>query len=133
MSNPAILLVARIFMSIMFLMAGFAKLGAVGGTIGYFTSLGLPAPNLLVWVIIALEIGGGIAILTGFMTAQFSYALAGFCIAAGFIGHFDPSDQSQMNAFMKNITIAGGFLVLAVMGPGAWSLDARRSASLHPA
>ena len=53
-------------------------------------------------------------------------ALAGFCVLAALLFHFHPGDLMQMISFMKNITIAGGFLVLAGAGPGALALDNRR-------
>jgi putative oxidoreductase len=44
---------------------------------------------------------------------------------SGAIFHADFSDQNQMIHFMKNISIAGGFLFLIVHGPGNYSLDNR--------
>jgi putative oxidoreductase len=59
-----------------------------------------------------------------------AWALAAFCICfQAYLAHFQPEDQMQMISFMKNLAIAGGFLALAVSGPGAWSIDARRSAA----
>ena len=52
-------------------------------------------------------------------------ALAGFCVLAAIFFHWQPGDQMQMINFVKNITIAGGFLVLAGAGPGALALDDR--------
>ena len=43
-------------------------------------------------------------------------------LAASFF-HYHPGDMGQMINFMKNITIAGGFLVLVGAGPGALDLD----------
>ncbi|KJS20906.1 MAG: membrane protein [Hoeflea sp. BRH_c9] len=129
MSTNLILLIARVLLSIMFISAGFSKLGAVEGTTGYIASLGLPVPGVTVWLTIALEILGGIAILVGFFTRYAAWALAAFCVLAGFLAHYQPADQMQMIIFMKNIAIAGGFLALVAAGPGAWSIDARRSAA----
>jgi putative oxidoreductase len=128
MSSNLHLLAARILLSLMFILAGFSKLGAFGGTAGYMAGLGIPAAGLMVWLVIALEILGGLAILVGLLTRYVSWALAAFCIAAAFIGHYQPEDQVQMIMFMKNLAVAGGFLALATAGPGAWSVDARRSA-----
>tara|TARA_R110001599_G_scaffold85759_1_gene230165 strand:- start:83790 stop:84197 length:408 start_codon:yes stop_codon:yes gene_type:complete len=126
MSNSAILLIGRILLAIIFIMAGLMKLGSVGGTAGYMASMGVPMSGLLVWVVIAVEVLGGIAVLIGFMTAPAAYVLAAFCIASGFLAHFDPADQAQFTSFLKNLAMAGGFLVLAVSGPGSLSVDARR-------
>lgn len=124
------LLIARVFLALIFLVAGFGKISAVEGTAGYFASLGLPVPGLTVWLVIALEIVGGLAILFGGMTRTAAFALAAFCVASGYLAHFQPEDQMQMTSFMKNLAMAGGFLALAVSGPGAWSLDARRGAAV---
>jgi putative oxidoreductase len=50
-------------------------------------------------------------------------ALSGFCVLTALIFHF-PADE--MIEFQKNVAMAGGFLLLAVFGPGAWSVDSRR-------
>ena len=126
MSNSLQLLVGRVLMSIIFLLSGFGKLGAVEGTAGYMASMGVPAADITVWLVIALEILGGIAILVGFFTRYAAWALAAFCVASGYLGHYQPEDQMQMISFMKNLAMAGGFLALAVAGAGSFSIDARR-------
>ena len=126
MSNNLQLLIGRVLLSIIFIMAGVSKLGGVAGTAGYMASLGIPLPGLTVWLVIALEILGGIAILLGFFTRYAAWALAAFCVASGFLGHFQPEDQMQMTSFMKNLAMAGGFLALAAAGAGSFSIDARR-------
>lgn len=126
MSNSAAVLIGRILLSIIFIMAGLMKLGDPGGTAGYIASMGLPMAGVLVWLVIALEVLGGIAILIGFMTVPAAYALAVFCVASGLLAHFDPSDQVQFTMLLKNLAMAGGFLVLAAHGAGSISVDARR-------
>lgn len=126
MSNSAIVLVGRVLLAVLFIMAGLQKLGAPGATAGYMASMGVPLSSLTVWLVIALEVLGGLAILVGFMTAPAAYLLALLCVASGFLAHFNFEDQIQAALFMKNIAIAGGFLVLAAHGPGSLSVDARR-------
>ncbi|WP_136659584.1 DoxX family protein [Nitratireductor sp. XY-223] len=127
MSQAAIVLIGRILLSIIFIMAGLGKLGDPTGNAAYFASVGLPMASLLVWLVIALEVLAGIAILIGFMTAPAAYLLALFCIASAVVAHFDFGDQVEMIMFMKNLAMAGGFLVLAANGPGSISVDARRA------
>lgn len=116
------LLAGRIGLGLLFILAGAAKLGAgYAGTQGYMAAMGVD-PGLLPMVI-ALEIGGGLAILAGFLTRWSAVALAGFSVASGLLFHFELADPNQFNAFFKNIAIAGGFLVLAVHGAGDWSVD----------
>ncbi|WP_419909824.1 DoxX family protein [Hoeflea sp.] len=127
MSQSTIVLIGRILLSVMFIMAGLTKLGDPTGNAAYFASVGLPMAGLLVWLVIALEVLAGIAILIGFMTAPAAYLLALFCVASAVVAHFDFGDQIQSIMFMKNLTIAGGFLVLAANGPGSISVDAPRA------
>ncbi|MEM6461142.1 MAG: DoxX family protein [Pseudomonadota bacterium] len=128
MSNSAIVLVGRVLLAAIFIMAGLQKLGAVEGTAGYIASLGMPMAGILVWLVIALEVLGGIAILIGFLTAPVAYLLALFCVASAVLAHFNFGDQVQATMFLKNLAMAGGFLVLGASGPGSISVDARRSA-----
>jgi len=126
MSNNLQLLIGRVLLSIIFIMAGFGKLTSVSGTAGYMASMGIPMPAVTVWLVIAVELLGGLAILFGFFTRYAAWALAAFCVASGYLAHFQPEDQMQMTSFMKNIAIAGGFLALAAAGAGSFSIDARR-------
>lgn len=122
---PALpLLAARILLALLFIMAGIGKLSDVQGFTGYMQSGGVPA--ILAWPTIALELLGGLAVLAGLMTRPAALALAAFSLATGLLFHFDPADQMQMTNFLKNLGLAGGFLLLWVTGPGAWSLDALR-------
>ncbi|MCV0395346.1 MAG: DoxX family protein [Rhizobiaceae bacterium] len=125
MPNNIILLVARVLLSFMFIMSGIQKFGGIGGTAGYIGSVGLPAPMLLAWLAAIVETIGGIAILVGFQTRIAALAIAGFCVLAAVLFHFQPSDQMEMISFMKNLTIAGGLLALFVSGPGDLSVDGR--------
>lgn len=120
---PALtLLAARILLALLFIMAGLGKLADVQGFAGYMASGGVPA--FLAWPVIALEILGGLAVLFGLLTRPAALALAAFSLASGLLFHFDPADQMQMTMLLKNLGLAGGFLLLWSTGPGAWSLDA---------
>jgi putative oxidoreductase len=121
-----IILVGRVLLSFMFISSGFAKLTALGGTAGYFGSLGIPAPMVLAVVVGLVELLGGLAVLLGFRTREGAWALAIFCVASAFVAHMAWDDMMQWINFQKNIALAGGFLVLAAFGPGAISIDARR-------
>jgi len=118
------LLIARILMSLLFIMAGIGKLGNVEGFAGFMASGGIPA--FLAWPVILFEILAGFAILVGFMTRPTALALAAFCFASGLLYHFDPSDQNQMNNLLKNLALAGGYIALAIAGAGKFSVDGRK-------
>ncbi len=120
------ILIGRILLAHIFIMAGINKLGAgYAGTQGYMESMGVP--GMLLPAVIALEIVGGLAILTGFFTRYTAWVLAGFTILAGLLFHFNPDDQLQTIILMKNFAMAGGLLVLAGAGAGDLSIDAKRA------
>ena len=127
MNNNVTLLISRVLIAFIFIMAGLNKFPAIEGTAGYIASKGLPAATLLAWAAALFETVAGLMILAGFKTRLTAYALALFCIFTGFVFHFDPANQGEFISFMKNLAIAGGFLALAVSGPGSYSLDARRA------
>jgi putative oxidoreductase len=124
--NAAVVLAGRILLSILFIHAGFGKLTAIGGTAGWFASIGLPAPTAVAVLVGLLEFFGGLAILAGFQTRHFAIAIAAFTIGASLIAHTNFADQIQQLMFLKNLSITGGLLVLAAFGPGALSIDAKR-------
>lgn len=118
-------LIGRILLATMFLLAGVQKIGGYAGTQGYMEAMGVP--GALLPAVIALEIGGALAIIAGLYTRWVAAALAGFTLAAAVLFHYQPEDQMQMILFLKNISIAGAFLILVARGAGSWSLDARRA------
>jgi len=119
-------LVGRVMLAAIFVQAGWGKIWSYGGTAKYMESQGVP--GMLLPLVIAVELVGGLLVAVGWQTRLAAIALAGFTLAAGLLFHFQPADQGQMIHFMKNIAITGGFLVLAMTGAGAWSLDGRRGA-----
>jgi len=119
--------VARLFLAQIFLLAGISKISSYVGTQGYMEAMGVP--GTLLPLVIALEIGGGLAIIAGWQTRLTSITLAIFTLAAAFIFHKNLADQIQMIMFMKNIAITGGFILLAVHGAGGYSLDSRPARS----
>lgn len=118
-------LVGRLLLAALFLPAGFQKISGYEGTQGYMEAMGVPGG--LLPLVILLEIGGGIALIIGFKVRWMALVLAGFCAVSAFIFHYQPDQQVQMILFMKNIALAGSFLVLASTGAGTFSLDGKRS------
>ena len=132
--NNLATLVGRIGLSLLFILAGLGKIAGYAGTQQYMEAMGVPGG--LLPLVIALEVGGGLAILAGLFTRPVAIALAGFSIVSAALFHANIGDQMQFINFFKNLAIAGGFLALAASGAGAWSLDAlrnRKSAGLNPA
>jgi len=116
----------RILLASLFLLSGLTKLSAYGATAAYMASTGV-SPALLP-LVIATELLGSLAVILGWHTRIAAFLLAGFTLlAAGFFhNHF--GDPIQMIMFLKNVSIAGAFLMLVANGAGPLSLDHRRSA-----
>jgi putative oxidoreductase len=124
-AGPYLIPIGRVLLSIIFIQAGWEKITGYAGTQEYMQAAGVP--GALLPLVILTELGGGLLILLGFLTRWAAIALAGFCVLSGYLFHYHPGDMMQMINLMKNITIAGGFLVLAGSGPGALALDNRSS------
>jgi putative oxidoreductase len=112
---------ARALMSLLFLLSGVGKLSAVAATQGYMNAYGVP--GALIWPAAAWEIGGGVLLLIGLWTRPLALLLAGWCLLTAFIFHTAFADQNQMINFLKNMVMAGGFLLLARTGAPGLSVD----------
>ena len=113
----------RLLLASLFIWAGFGKLMNPSGTAQYFASMNIPAPSIAVWVVLIIELVGGILILIGFQTRWAALVLAIFCLITGFAIHLPGGDLPNMINFYKNLTMAGGFLYVVSFGAGIWSVD----------
>ncbi|MCM2451728.1 DoxX family protein [Agrobacterium vitis] len=142
-TNNAILLLARILLSFIFILSGFGKLTDPASTAGMITGAGLPAATALAYLAGAFELITGLSVLVGFQTKIVGCALALFCIFTGAVFHsgtdavpgWPDAALGWINTLngimmMKNFTLAGAYILLATVGAGAYSLDARRGGKL---
>lgn len=130
-----LVVVGRVLLALMFIMAGFSKLGNISGTAGYIASGGLPIASVLAVVVGLLELLGGIAIAIGFQARWAALALGLFTLAASLLFHkfwAVAPDQAyvQQLMFMKNLSVAGGLFIVAALGAGPVSVDARHAPQL---
>ena len=116
--------IARVLMALIFILSGLSKIGATDATLGYMEAMGVP--GILLWPTIVFEIGAGLLVVLGYQTRIIAFSLAGFCLVTAAIFHHQFADQIQMIMFLKNLAMAGGFLLLSSFGPGMISLDAKR-------
>ena len=126
-------LAGRILLGLLFLVSGIGKIAGFDGTVGYIAPH-LPLPALVAVLTIVLEIGGGLALVTGLWTRQAALILAAFTLLTALVFHAFWSAPDAMKAmqqiqFLKNLSIAGGLFVLAAFGPGGISLASRRAAA----
>lgn len=97
------------------------KITGYAGTQQYMEAMGVP--GFMLPLVILLEFGGGLAILFGFLTRTTALFTAGFTLLTAFLFHSNFAEGVNSLMFMKNLTISGGFLLLAITGPGAYSID----------
>ena len=119
--NNSLALLGRIGLSLIFIISGWAKIVGYAGTQQYMESAGVP--GALLPLVIALEFGGGLAILAGAFTRWIALAIAAFSLASAVLFHGNFGDAAQATSFWKNVAMAGGFLMLAAHGAGSFSLD----------
>ena len=117
--------IGRIFLALIFVFSGIGKIGQYAGTQAYMESAGVP--GFLLPAVIALEILGGLAIILGWQTRLAAFLLAGFSLLSGILFHSNFGDQMQMIQFLKNLALAGGFLMIVALGAGPYSIDNRNA------
>ena len=117
-------LLGRILISSLFLISAYNKLFSIDGTMGWMEGYGVP--GLLIYPTIVLEIILPLFVIVGYKAKTSSALLAIFCILTAFIFHFDFSEQIQLILFLKNISLAGGFLFIVANGTKDWSIDRKK-------
>jgi putative oxidoreductase len=128
--RDAIILLARILLMVLFIITGWAKMLHFDGTVAYMTSLGAPVPMVAAAIAVIMEFFVGIMLIIGFFTRPLALLYALFVLGTALLGHqywtmVDPDRTANMINFYKNISIIGGLLLLAVTGPGKYSVDGR--------
>ena len=121
-------LTGRILIAFIFIVAGIGKVTGFSGTVAYIASKGMPLPELAAIAAIAIELGGGILLVSGWKARWAAAAMLVFTAMTAVIFHdfwaVSPDQaQNQMIHFMKNISMMGGLLYVVVYGSGPISVD----------
>jgi len=114
-------ILGRLLLSAIFLINGIGKIFNYEGTIQYMENFDVP--GYLIIPAITVEILFPILLILGYYTKFSALVLSLFTLVLAVIFHTDFSNQMQLMSFLKNIAIAGGFLIIFVYGPGKYSLD----------
>ncbi|PYB77932.1 MULTISPECIES: DoxX family protein [Rhizobium] len=141
-ANNALLVLVRVLLSFMFIMSGYGKLADPAGTAGMISGAGIPAADLMAYAAGLYELVAGLFILVGFQTKITAWTVALFCVFTGLVFHtgtvaiegWPEGALGWINTLnqimvMKNFTLAGGYIALAIVGAGAYSIDARRGSA----
>jgi putative oxidoreductase len=124
-------LVARICLGLIYVVSGWLKLTGIAATTAYLNARGVPNGAMMAYVVGGIELGGGALIMVGFLTRWVALGMAVFTLVTIYIGHpfwtMTGADlANNRTQALKNLAIFGGFLLLAVSGPGRFSIDGAR-------
>ena len=111
----------RIFLSLLFLIEGFSKIPVQENVIMYMEDYGVP--GILFGPEIVLEILFPLLLIVGYKTKWVASILALFTFSVAIIFHTDFSEEMKKILFLKDIAIAGGFMIIAAYGSSKISLD----------
>lgn len=135
--NSIVSLMGRILLSAIFILSGISKIPAFSGIAGALGSKGFPLPSVAAAIAIAIELLGGLAILTGFHTRIASWIVFLYLIPTTLMFHNFWALQGAARIdnqihFLKNLAIMGGLLILAAQVPGGLSCDGCRGRRVQP-
>lgn len=120
-------LIGRIFLSLIFILSGFGKIGDFSVTRQYMGSVGIPLTGIMLVLAIIFELVGGFSLLLGYKARWGAGILIVFLILATGFFHLNLGDQNEMIQFMKNLAIIGGLLMVVTYGPGEFSIDNKKA------
>jgi len=126
--NASLTLLGRFGLALIFIISGWGKITGYAGTQQYMEAMGVP--GALLPLVILLELGGGLAIASGLFTRWVALGVAVFSVATAAVFHANFADPAQAINFWKNVSMAGGFLVLAAHGAGGYSIDGWRKSAV---
>ena len=126
--NDEIILVARLFLATLFLIFGWRKLADYPGTVRQMVEDGVPTPVLAAVVAIFMELPVAFAVAVGAFTRPSAVLMVFYTLGTSLIEHrywtiTGPDQLDSMEAFYKNLSIMGGFLLLYIAGAGKYSID----------
>jgi len=120
----------RLLLALVFVYAGIRKLGAVAATVATMEKHGIPHADMLVWGAIALELGGGLALMLGFLTRLAALALFLYTLVLAIIFHpywtfAGEAFGLERASFYGHLSMMGGMLFVVAFGAGPFSIDSR--------
>jgi putative oxidoreductase len=118
----------RLLLSLIFVLAGIRKLGTIAATTATMEKHGIPHADMLVWGAVVLELGGGLALLFGFLARLAALALFVYLgvLAAIFHPFWTFSGEAyglERASFYGHLSMMGGMLFVVAFGAGPYSID----------
>jgi len=127
--NDELILASRLLLAALFLIFGWRKLTDLSGTVSQMVHEGLHLPVLATAVATFMELPVAFAVAIGVFTRPAALLMALYTLGTALIGHHYWTVKAEdrvdsMDGFYKNLGIIGGFLLLYIIGPGKYSIDA---------
>ena len=127
--SDGVILAARLLLATLFLIFGWRKARDYSGTVRYMAQDGTPLPALATPISIFMELPVAFAVAVGAFTRFSALLMALYTLGTALIGHRywrvkGPGQVDSMEGFYKDLSIMGGFLLLYIIGPGKYSIDA---------
>jgi putative oxidoreductase len=127
--NDGVILAARLFLATLFLIFGWRKVRDYSGTVSQMVQDGVPTPVLATVVAIFMELPVAFAVAVGAFTRPSAVLMFFYTLGTSLIEHrywtmTGAKQFESMEAFYKNLSIMGGFLLLYITGAGRYSIDA---------
>ena len=111
MSVTAVAVFGRALLALLFILAGIAKIAGPRPFLDHMAAHHIP--GMLLPLVIALELGAGVALLVGWQLPWSAGALALFCVATALVFHLDLADKAERTLFIKDLALAGALMVIA--------------------
>ena len=127
--NNGVILAARLLLAMLFLIFGWRKLTDYSGTVSRMVQDGARIPVAATAVSIFMELPVAFAVAVGAFTRPSAFLLVLYTLGTALIAHrywtvTGANKVDSMESFFKNLSVAGGFLLLCITGAGKYSLDA---------
>jgi len=122
-------LIGRTFLAIIFIRSGISKILDFGGTQEAIANAGLPIAFWVTVFTIAFELIGALFVIVGFKARLGAILLLIFLVSATVVFHNPIAAADQLTAFMKNLSIIGGLLLIVAYGSGPISIEHSQEAS----
>ncbi len=127
--NDGVILAARLFLAALFLIFGWRKLRDYSGTVSQIARDRVPMPALAAAAAIFMELPVAFAVAVGAFTRPSALLFVFYTLGTSLAEHrywaaTGAGQLENMEAFYKNLSIIGGFLLLYITGAGRYSIDA---------
>ncbi|MCJ2104890.1 DoxX family protein [Methylobacterium sp. E-041] len=131
-AQDGLLLAARLLLAAALLPTGIARALNVSGFALTLAGAGVPAPNAVATLAVVVQVFGPLALIVGVLPRITGVALAGFAGLTAMLLHAfwqfsGPAAAAERTLLLADLGLAGGFLIYALAGPGAWSWQGWRA------